>query len=59
MIATTTDAVRMFLVQCINHGGLPFTPMDKKPNTQTLAALATKDENVYQNIEALSKLWKE
>ena len=55
---TTTDAVRMFLVQCINHGGLPFTPMGKKPNAQTLAALEAEDENTYQNVEELSKLWK-
>ena len=55
---TTTDAVTMFLVQCINHGGLPFTPMGKKPNAQTLAALEAEDENTYQNVEELSRLWK-
>ena len=55
---TTTDAVRMFLTQCINLGGLPFTPVGKKPNIQTLEALTDKNENTYKNIAELSKLWK-
>ncbi len=55
---TTTDAVRMFLTQCVNLGGLPFTPVEKKPNAQTLEALADKNEKAYNNIDELSKLWK-
>lgn len=55
---TTTDAVRMFLVQCINHGGLPFTPTAKKPNAQTLAALQENGGTSYRSVEELSGLWK-
>jgi len=55
---TTTDAVRMFLTQCINQGGLPFTPTGKRPNAQTLEALQEQEGNSYDSIEELSKLWK-
>lgn len=55
---TTTDAVRMFLTQCINRGGLPFQPTGKRPNQQTLEALNEKSGTSYKNIEELSELWK-
>ena len=55
---TTTDAVRMFLTQCINHGGLPFQPIGKNPNRQTLEALNEKNGTSYKSIEELSGLWK-
>ncbi len=55
---TTTDAVRMFLTQCINQGGLPFTPTGKRPNMQTLEALNEQDGNAYKSVEELSTLWK-
>ncbi|MCK5374315.1 MAG: type II toxin-antitoxin system RelB/DinJ family antitoxin [Alphaproteobacteria bacterium] len=55
---TTTDAVRMFLTQCINQGGLPFQPTGKIPNRQTLEALNEKSGTSYKSIEELSGLWK-
>ncbi|MBL4909431.1 MAG: type II toxin-antitoxin system RelB/DinJ family antitoxin [Alteromonadaceae bacterium] len=58
---TTTDAVRMFLMQCVNLGQLPFVPTGKKPNAQTLAALndtLNNEDNRYANIDELSNLWK-
>ncbi|NQZ10108.1 MAG: type II toxin-antitoxin system RelB/DinJ family antitoxin [Algicola sp.] len=55
---STTDAVRMFLTQCVNVGGLPFTPTGKKPNAQTLAALNETGGTSYKSVEALSQLWK-
>ena len=55
---TTTDAVRMFLMQCLNSGGLPFTPTVRKPNDQTIAALNEKGGTVYKDVDELSKLWK-
>ncbi len=47
-------------MQCINSGGLPFTPTAKIPNAQTLAALDDEDDNnvVYRNVEELSSLWE-
>lgn len=33
------DAIRLFLQQSVNIGGLPFQPMTKRPNAETTAAL--------------------
>ena len=55
---TTTDAVRMFLMQCINSGGLPFTPTTRKLNAQTIAALEDVHSTSYSSVEELSPLWK-
>jgi len=55
---TTTDAVRMFLTQCINQGGLPFQPKGKRPNNETLNALNEKSGTSYKSVEELSELWK-
>jgi DNA-damage-inducible protein J len=35
----TSEAIRLFLQQCVNTGGLPFQPQTKQPNTETLAAI--------------------
>lgn len=56
---STTDAVRLFLTQSVNLGRLPFQPVGKRPNPETLAAIEGEEGKVsYQNIEELSKLWK-
>ena len=55
---TTTDAVRMFLTQCVNMGGLPFTPKGKVPNNETIAAINDSETKVYKNVDELSQLWK-
>lgn len=33
------DAIRLFLQQSVNIGGLPFQPTAKQPNAETVAAL--------------------
>ena len=56
------DAIRLFLQQSVNIGGLPFQPMAKQPNAETIAALdelesgngkrfATVDE-LFADLEA-------
>jgi DNA-damage-inducible protein J len=35
----TSDAIRLFLQQAVNSGGLPFRLTAKRPNAGTLAAL--------------------
>jgi DNA-damage-inducible protein J len=55
---TTTDAVRMFLKQCVNLGELPFTPAGKKPNLQTIAALNEEGGRSFESVDELSTLWK-
>ena len=36
---STADAIRMFLQQSVNDGGLPFQPKVKQPNAETLTAI--------------------
>ncbi|HRI56473.1 MAG TPA: type II toxin-antitoxin system RelB/DinJ family antitoxin, partial [Anaerolineae bacterium] len=36
---STSDAIRIFLQQSVNVGGLPFQPVAKRPNKETLAAM--------------------
>ena len=36
---STADAIRIFLQQSVNEGGLPFRPMLKQPNAITLKAM--------------------
>ena len=55
---TTTDAIRLFLTQCVNQGRLPFNPIGKIPNMATLEALQEEGGTTYKNVEDLSKLWK-
>jgi len=44
---TTTEAMRMFLSQCINIGGLPFTPSGKRPNQQTLLSFQEEEQGEH------------
>lgn len=55
---TTTDAVRLFLTQSVNQGALPFRPVGKSPNTQTLEALNEQGGSSYSSVDELSTLWK-
>lgn len=36
---STSDAIRLFLQQSVNRGGLPFQPTAKRPNAATLEAM--------------------
>ena len=58
---TTAEAIRVFLKQVVNRGGLPFQPAAKKPNAETLAALIeleNGDGQVFQNTDDLFADWK-
>jgi DNA-damage-inducible protein J len=46
----TSDAIRMFLQQSVNSGGLPFQPTARKPNAQTLEAM--KEADSPENLPA-------
>ena len=55
---TTSDAIRIFLQQSVNAGGLPFQPTAKIPNAETIAAMSEKDHKkgkTYNNTEELFK----
>jgi DNA-damage-inducible protein J len=53
----TSDAIRMFLKQTVNEGGLPFKPSAKVPNKSTIAAMEEdiKGLKSYQNADELFK----
>ncbi len=36
---STSDAIRIFLQQSVNVGGLPFRPTARQPNAETLEAM--------------------
>lgn len=53
----TGEAIRVFLQQSINSGGLPFQPHSKTPNAETLAALRDSEEGRVEktNLRDLRK----
>lgn len=58
----TSDAIRLFLQQSVNMGGLPFQPRAKVPNLDTLEAMHEADENKgehFKNTEALFASWED
>lgn len=57
---STSDAIRVFLQQSVNVGGLPFQPMAKLPNKETIEAMeelasgngssASSSEEFYKDL---------
>lgn len=55
---TTSDAIRIFLQQTVNIGGLPFRPIARAPNHQTISAIkeaSTKAGKTYDHPHDLFK----
>jgi DNA-damage-inducible protein J len=58
---STAEAIRVFLQQSVNTGGLPFQPTAKTPNAETLAAIMELEEKggqVFSSTEELFADWK-
>jgi DNA-damage-inducible protein J len=58
---TVSDAVRLFLQQSINEGGLPFQPRLSRPNVETIAAMRELDGGggeSFENTDALFASWQ-
>lgn len=58
---STADAIRMFLQQTVNIGGLPFQPTVKRPNAETLEAMREIERGggqVFQTTADLFADWK-
>ncbi len=58
---STTEAIRVFLQQAVNSGGLPFQPTAKAPNVETLAAMMELEDRggqVFSTTEELFADWK-
>lgn len=56
-----SDAVRMFLQQSVNEGGIPFQPRAKRPNAETIAAMEELNRGEgkrFDNIEDLFASWR-
>jgi DNA-damage-inducible protein J len=58
---STSDAIRMFLQQSVNVGGLPFQPTVKRPNQDTLDAMKELESgggHVFSSTAELFADWK-
>ncbi len=54
----TSDAIRLFLQQSVNIGGLPFQPKAKVPNVETLEAMKEIENGQgtrYKDADAMFK----
>ena len=61
---TMSEAIRIFLSQCINSGGLPFKPHAKTPNVETIKILEQSKQGIgvkkFANVEDMfNDLYKE
>ncbi|AFC72518.1 DNA-damage-inducible protein J [Rickettsia rhipicephali str. 3-7-female6-CWPP] len=52
---TMSEAMRMFLNQCINSGGLPFKPHIKIPNEKTIKTFEDTDKQIGLTISNNTK----
>jgi DNA-damage-inducible protein J len=58
---STAEAIRVFLQQAVNSGGLPFQPTAKLPNPETLEAMTELDDGGGEVLETTAELfanWK-
>ena len=58
---STADAIRIFLQQTVNTGGLPFQSVTKRPNAETLAAMTELESGGGQMFRTTADLfadWK-
>lgn len=58
---TTAEAIRIFLQQAVNSGGLPFQPTAKTPNAETLAAMTELEDGggeLFSTTDELFEEWK-
>lgn len=52
-----SDAIRMFLQQSINEGGIPFKPHAKIPNAETIAAMQELDNGGGKRFSSSKELF--
>lgn len=58
---TVAEAIRLFLQQSVNSGGLPFQPTAKMPSPETAAALNELEDaggQLFTTTEDLFADWK-
>jgi DNA-damage-inducible protein J len=54
---TTAEAIRLFLQQSVNSGGLPFRPTAKTPNAETAAALLELEDGGGEQFANTAELF--
>lgn len=54
---TTAEAIRVFLQQTVNSGGLPFQPTTKRPNIETLEAMLELENGGGQEFQTTTDLF--
>ncbi len=54
---STADAIRLFLQQAVNTGGLPFQPTVKRPNADTLEAMTELELGGGQRFQSARQLF--
>jgi len=55
---TTSDAIRIFLQQTINCGGLPFQLVAKKPNSKTQKAIKELEKGGGKKFKNTKELFE-
>jgi len=58
---TVATAIRLFLQQSVNRGGLPFQPTTKTPNPETAAAMNELEDDggqLFTTTADLFAAWK-
>jgi len=58
---STADAIRIFLQQVVNNGGLPFQPTARRPNAETREAMQEIERGggqVFQTTQDLFADWR-
>jgi DNA-damage-inducible protein J len=56
---STADAIRIFLQQSVNEGGLPFKPQAKIPNVETIAAMQEAKEGKTTRYSSTEEMFKD
>ena len=51
------DAIRLFLQQSVNVGGLPFQPTAKRPNAETSAAIEELESGKGKRFATVDELF--
>ena len=54
---STAEAIRIFLKQVVNSGGLPFKPTAKTPNVATLEAMLELERGGGQHFDSAEALF--
>jgi DNA-damage-inducible protein J len=58
---TTAEAIRLFMQQTVNRGGLPFQPTAKMPNAETWGAITELEDGggeVFSTADELFADWE-